>query len=77
MKNEYGVDLRMEGLPYEHLRVVAQCPCDPKDLVLCTGSALLEDFKGRLLVAFGGEWSVGFLTKHNPGLELSDSLSVS
>ena len=77
MKNEYGVDLRMEGLPYEHLRVVAQCPCHPKDLVLCTGSALLEDFKGRLLVAFGGEWSVGFLTKHNPGLELSDSLSVS
>ena len=77
MKNEYGVDLRMEGLPYEHLRVVSQCPCDPKDLVLCTGSAILEDFKGRLLVAFGGEWSVGFLTKHNPGLELSDSLSVS
>ena len=77
MKNEYGVDLRMEGLPYEHLRVVAQCPCDPKDLVLCTGSAILEDFRGRLLVAFGGEWSVGFLTKHNPGLELSDSLSVS
>ena len=77
MKNEYGVDLRMEGLPYEHLRVVAQCPCDPKDLVLCTGAALLEDFKGRLLVAFGGEWSVGFLTKHNPGLEISDSLSVS
>ena len=47
-----------------------------KDLVLCTGAALLEDFKGRLLVAFGGEWSVGFLTKHNPGLELAESLSV-
>ena len=41
-----------------------------------SGSALLEDFKGRLLVAFGGEWSVGFLTKHNPGLELADALSV-
>ena len=50
--------------------------CDPKDLVLCTGAAVLEDFKGRLLVAFGGEWSVGFLTKHNPGLELAESLSV-
>ena len=23
-----------------------------------------------------GEWSVGFLTKHNPGLELAESLSV-
>ncbi|MCI8574251.1 MAG: hypothetical protein HFF89_07445, partial [Oscillibacter sp.] len=45
-------------------------------LVLCTGAALLEDFRGRLLVAFGGEWSVGFLTKHNPGLEMADALSV-
>ena len=44
--------------------------------MLCTGSAVLEDFKGRSLIAFGGEWSVGFLTKHNPGLELSESLSV-
>ena len=76
MKSEYGVELRMSALPYEHLRVITACPCKPEDLVLCTGAALLEDFKGRLLVAFGGEWSVGFLTKHNPGLELAESLSV-
>ena len=44
--------------------------------MLCTGAAVLEDFKGRSLIAFGGEWSVGFLTKHNPGLELAESLSV-
>ena len=76
MKNEYGVDLYTSGLPYEHLRRIAACPCAPKDLVLCTGAALLEDFKGRLMVAFGGEWAVSFLTKHNPGLEIADTLSV-
>ena len=76
MKSEYGVDLYMTGLPYDHLRLITSCPCKPEDLVLCTGSAILEDFRDRLLVAFGGEWSVGFLTKHNPGLELADSLSV-
>ncbi len=76
MRSEYGVELYMSGLPYEHLRVITACPCKPEDLVLCTGAAILEDFKGRLLVAFGGEWSVGFLTKHNPGLELAESLSV-
>ena len=43
---------------------------------LTADAKLLEDFRGNFLVAFGGEWSVGFLTKHNPGLELSDSLSV-
>ena len=76
MKSEYGVDLHMMGLPYDHLRLITECPCKPDELVLCTGSAVLEDFHDRLLVAFGGEWSVGFLTKHNPGLVLADSLSV-
>ena len=76
MRSEYGVEMYMTGLPYDHLRLVSNCPCKPEDLVLCTGAALLEDFKERLLIAFDGEWSVGFLTKHNPGLELADSLSV-
>ena len=76
MKNEYGVDLHMWGLPYEHLRRIKAYPGNPKDLTLCTGAALLEDFKGHSLIAFGGEWSVGFLVKNNAGLELADSLSV-
>ena len=76
MQSEYGVELYTTGLPYEHLRLVTACPCAPKDLTLCTGAALLEDFKGRTLVAFGGEWAAEFLRKHNPGLELSESLSV-
>ena len=76
MKSEYGVEMYMTGLPYDHLRRIEECPCKPEDLVLCTGAAILEDFRERLLVAFDGEWSVGFLTKHNPGLVLADSLSV-
>ena len=76
MKNEYGVEMYMTSLPYDHLRLITECPCKPEDLVLCTGASLLEDFKGRLLIALDGEWSVGFLTKHNPGLVLADSLSV-
>ena len=56
--------------------MIRECPCDVKDLMLCSGSRVLEDFKGRKLIAFGGEWSVGFLTKHNEGLILDDWLSV-
>ena len=77
MAKKYGVELRMSALPYEHLRLIAECPGDPKDLMFCTGSKLLEDFKGRKLIAFGGEWSVCCLTKQNPGLVLDDWLTVS
>jgi peptide chain release factor 3 len=76
MKNEYGVDLRMYGLPYDHLRHITACQGEPKDLTLCADAALLEDFKGHSLVAYAGDWPVGYLLKHNPGLELSESLSV-
>ena len=77
MKNEYGVDMRMSGLPYDHLRLISASPCAPKDLTLCADAALLEDFRGRSLIAYSGEWPVGYLLKHNPGLELSESLSMS
>ena len=76
MKNEYGVDLYMSGLPYEHLRRIEACPCPVQDLTLCMGAGVLEDFKGNYLVAFSGEWPEGYLLKHNPGLKFSDTLSV-
>ena len=76
MKNEYNVDLRMTSLPYDHLRLIESMDCHPDEIVLCTGAAVLQDFRERYLLAFDGEWSVGFLTKHNPGLVLADTLSV-
>ena len=76
MKNEYGVDLRMEGLPYSHLIRIKAYDGDYQDMTLCTDSRVLQDFKGRYFIAYCGAWSLGFLTKHNPGLELDDQLSV-
>ena len=72
MRSEYGVELRMAGLPYDHLRRIAASPVEPKDLTLCADAALLEDFRGRSLIAYSGEWPVGYLLKHNPGLELEE-----
>ena len=76
MKNEYNVDLRMSSLPYDHLRLIESMDCHPDEIVLCTGAAVLQDFRERYLLAFDGEWSIGFLTKHNPSLVLADTLSV-
>ena len=44
---------------------------------LGSGAMKLALGAAMALIAFGGEWSVGFLTKHNPGLVLDDWLTVS
>ena len=75
MKNEYGVDLRMEGLPYEYLRFITACPGEPKDLNLTSDAELLEDYRGHSLLVFSSSWSIDFILKRNPGLELSETLS--
>jgi peptide chain release factor 3 len=74
MKNEYGVELRMEGLPYEQLRFIKACPGDPKDLNLTSDAELLEDYRGHTLLVFSSTWSIDFICKRNPGLELSETL---
>ena len=74
MKGEYGVDLRMEGLPYEQLRFITKAPVeDLKDLTLSSDVELLEDYRGRSLLVFSSYWSIDYTRKRNPGLELSET----
>ena len=74
MKAEYGVDLRMQQLPYEQLRFITKAPVtDLKDLYLSTDAELLEDYRGRSLLVFASQWSINFILKRNPGLELSET----
>ena len=75
MKNEYGVDLRMENLPYEQLRFITKSPVsDLKELKLSSDAELLEDYKGHSLLVFSSFWSIDFTIKRNPGLELAETL---
>ncbi len=72
MKSEYGVELRMENLPYEEIRLITACPIDPGDLNLGSDAELLEDFKGNRLLVFSSFWAIDFTCRRNPGLELSE-----
>ncbi len=76
MLSEYGVELRMENLPYEVLRFIEKSPCDEKDLNLSSDVELLEDYRGHRLLVFSSFWAIDFTIRRNPGLELSETLSV-
>ena len=74
MKSEYGVDLRMEMLPYEQLRFIVSAPvADYKDLTLSSDAELLEDYRGHSLLVFSSYWSIDYTIKRNPGLVLSET----
>ena len=72
MKNEYGVDLRMENLPYEEIRLIEKAACDLSDLNLGSDAELLEDYRGRSLLVFSSYWAIDFTCKKNPGLVLRE-----
>ena len=74
MRAEYGVELRMESLPYEFLRFITKSPvADLKDLNLSSDAELLEDYRGNSLLVFSSLWSIDYNIKKNPGLELSET----
>ena len=76
MLNEYGVELIMNSLPYEHLRFIIESPCAPKDIDLANGCKILEDYRGHSVIVFSGIWALNYIAKQNPGLVLSEELRV-
>ena len=72
MKNEYGVDLRMEMLPYEEIRLIDNYPGDLTDLELGSDAELIEDYRDNKLLVFSSYWAIDFTCRRNPGLELSE-----
>ena len=72
MKNEYGVDLRMEMLPYEEIRRIESYPGDLSDLNLGSDAELLEDYHGNNLLVYSSYWAIDFTSRRNPGLQVRE-----
>ena len=74
LKNEYNVDIRMQSLPYEHLRWIQNDPdeLDIKHLDLTSDTRAIEDMKGNPLLLFGSPWSINWAEQHNEALKLSE-----
>lgn len=72
LKNEYGVEIRMEGLPYQYLRWIENEEIEPKTLDITSDSKLVQDFKDHYLLLFTDEWNIRWAQEKNPDLKLAE-----
>ena len=72
LKNEYGVEIRRDGLSYQYIRWIENEEFDPKQLDISSDTKLVQDFKGRYLLLFTDEWNIRWAQEHNKWLELSE-----
>ena len=73
LENEYNVEIRMESLPYEHIRWIENK--DEVDVAKIVGTSdmkKVKDLKGNPLLLFVNPWSVGMTLDRNDGLKLTE-----
>ena len=72
LENEYNVEIRMENLPYEHIRWIKNKEIDLDKLTGTSDMKKIQDLKGNPLLLFINAWSVGMVLDRNEGLELEE-----
>ena len=72
LENEYKVEIRLETLPYEHIRWIENEELDLDRLVGTSDMKKIKDLKDRPLLLFINEWSIRMTLDRNEGLILSE-----
>ena len=73
LENEYNVEIKLEPLPYEHIRWIENWEeIDLTKLVGTSDMKKVRDLKGNPLLLFVNSWSVGMVLDRNEGLVLSE-----
>ena len=72
LHNEYNVEIRMDQLPYEHVRWIENEDIDVNSLSLTSDAKRVKDFKERPLLLFTHPWSIQTVLDRNEGLILSE-----
>jgi peptide chain release factor 3 len=70
--NEYGVEIRLEQLPYEYIRWIENDDIDVAKIVGTSDMKRIKDLKDRPLLIFVNSWSIRMVEERNPGLVLSE-----
>lgn len=72
LENEYNVEIRLEPLPYEHIRWIENEEPDMDKLIGTSDMKKIKDLRDRPLLLFINEWSIRMVLQRNEGLELSE-----
>ena len=72
MENEYNVEIRLENLPYEHIRWIENKEIDLNKIVGTSDMKKVCDLKGNPLLLFVNSWSIGMTLDRNKDLVLSE-----
>ena len=72
LANEYNVEIRLENMPYEHIRWIVGNGVEMDRLTGTSDMKKIQDLKGNPLLIFVNEWSVGMTLDRNPGLTLEE-----
>lgn len=72
LQSEYNVEVRLEVLPYEHIRWVVSRDTDVQKITGTSDMKRVRDMKGNPLLLFVNPWSVQMVLDRNEGLELAD-----
>ncbi len=72
LESEYGVEIRLEPLPYEYIRWVENKEIDVSKLSVSSDTKKVKDLKGNPLLLFVHNWSIQTALDRNKGLELSE-----
>lgn len=72
LQSEYNVEIKMDILPYECVRWIADQSLDPNTLNLNSETKRVKDLKGRKLLIFRNQWGIKWALEQNAGLVLNE-----
>jgi len=73
LKQEYGVDMTINRLPYRHIRWIDSSTFKPDNFSITMDTILVEDKNRNPVLLFQNEWSVRTIVERNKGLELRET----
>ncbi|MDF2472712.1 MAG: peptide chain release factor 3 [Anaerocolumna sp.] len=72
LESEYGVEIRLEPLAYEHIRWIENKGIDVSKLSVTSDTKRVKDLKGNPLLLFVHSWSINTVLDRNKDLKLSE-----